>query len=661
MWSLYNEDKFLEPLSFSNGKTQADVVKEILDTIQKGHKIIFIHGVCGTGKSAIALNLARKLGKTSIVVPGKTLQNQYKRDYEGKKYLLKDSILKDIDTSLHPCLKNLSEKKDKLKISVITGRKNHKCKFLEENEKAIPRIKKEVNSNLNDIFEFSQEELEQKKKGDKSAEVWDLPCKIEIKEKNWRKLKEYIKQNKRVNPEYFNEIKDVTRASVAGACPFWSPVLPAKFEIKHFPDSKKRMYEGLNKTQFIIHQGKPGCKFYEQFNSYLDSDVMVFNSSKYILESALGRKPSTEVEIIDECDEFLDKFSNQRSINLDRLQNALVYATGFSETFDKAIAELSGILKQLKQDEGVTEAINSDKINPLKKTGIYDILKVFLNMPEFLEEIDDESYLFEVEETAKMFEGFLDESYVTFAKKENQIIVSIVTTNLAKRFKEMADKNKKIVMMSGTLHSEHVLKNIFGMKDFKIIEAETKPQGRIETLRTGSEMDCRYSSFASGKSSRKEYLESLSKCVETAKKPILVHINAFTDLPSEKELQEYDIDNLISREKLKNLQAEYSEGKLIDMFKKGQSSVLFSTKTSRGVDFPGEECNSIVFTKYPNPNIQDAFWKILNQTRPQDYWDFYKDKARRELWQKVYRGVRSKEDHVYVLSPDMRVIEAFEN
>ena len=91
MWSLYNEEKFLEPLKFSNGKTQEDVVREIIDSAKSGKKIIFIRGVCGTGKSAIALNAAKKLGKTSIVVPGKGLQKQYKEDYESKKYLLKEN------------------------------------------------------------------------------------------------------------------------------------------------------------------------------------------------------------------------------------------------------------------------------------------------------------------------------------------------------------------------------------------------------------------------------------------------------------------------------------------------------------------------------------------------------------------------------------------
>ena len=92
-WSLFkkegDKDIFLEPLKFSNGKTQEDVVNEIVNLIKSGQKIIFIKGVCGTGKSAIALNIAKNLGKTSVVVPVKSLQKQYEQDYTHDKYVLK--------------------------------------------------------------------------------------------------------------------------------------------------------------------------------------------------------------------------------------------------------------------------------------------------------------------------------------------------------------------------------------------------------------------------------------------------------------------------------------------------------------------------------------------------------------------------------------------
>jgi Rad3-related DNA helicase len=658
-WSLYEGDKFLEPLTFSNGKSQKEVVKEVFDLIEKGKKVIFIHGVCGTGKSAIALNLARKLGKTSIVVPGKNLQTQYKKDYEEKKYLLKDSILKNIDTSTFPELSKLSNEKNKLKISVITGRNNHKCKFLEDNQNAVPVIFKEANSKLNDIFAEKRRRVTSMIEKDISADNSNIPCKIEIKEKNWQRIRKYLQENKDVNSQDFSEIKDVKRVSVAGVCPYWCPVMPDKYELggKSFASAKQKKYTGLKNTNFIFYKRKSGCAFYEQFNSFIDSDVIVFNSMKYKLESLLNRKPSTEVEIIDECDEFLDSFSNQKNINLDRLQNALIYAIG--DTDANVMEEIALILKQVKGNPRIGDACMSGEIIPLKETGIYDLFKTILSSPNFLEGVDDENYLFELQESARMFEGFLDDTYLTVNKKDDQIVLSLVTTNLAKKFKEMVDNNKVIVLMSGTLHSENVLKNIFGLEDFNIVEAETEQQGEIEIKKTGLEMDCKYANFSSGRYSREDYLRALNECVKVAEKPALVHVNAFNDLPNDEEKSRLGLGRLKSRETLIEIQKEDKTGTLIEDFKSGKTDVLFSTRAARGIDFPGKECNSIVFTKYPNPNVQDAFWKILMKTKPEHYWDFYKDKAHRELWQKVYRGLRFKEDKIFLLSPDLRVLDAF--
>ena len=640
MWNLYQGDKYLEPLVFSNGKNQGDVVKEIIEAIEQGHKIIFIRGMCGTGKSAIALNIARKMGKTCIVVPGKELQKQYKRDYENDKHILK-------------------ENRNKLKISVITGRNNHICKFLEDNQKVIPKEVKEIDSKLNDIFEGKKDELKELISEDLSADNPNIPCKIQILERNWKRIHNYLKQNKKINPKNIENIKHVRRIPLASVCPYWSPAIPDRYDVKIFEDVQKREYLGLKGTRFIVYQRAPGCKFYEQFNNFIDSDVLIFNSFKYKIESAINRKPLTEVEIIDECDEFLDSFSNQRNINLDRLQNTLIRIPYSNEEDKEILKELNELIEHIRRNEKVLGSVNSKEIIPLKSTGIYDLIKIFLGSPDFLLEIDEENYAFDVDETARMFEDFIDETYVSFDKKEGNLIASLVTTNLAKRFKEMVDKNKIIVLMSGTLHSDIVLKEIFGLDTFKIIEAETQQPGTICIKKTGKEINCRYEDFKNGKNSRETYLTALDKSVELAKKPALIHIISFYDLPSEEEIEKFELKNLISREKMIG-EKNSREVSNIVKFKKKEIDTLFSTKCARGIDFPGEECNSIIFTKYPNPDAKDAFWKILKKTQPQYYWDFYKDKARRELLQKVYRGLRFKKDKVEVLSPDLRVIEAFE-
>jgi len=641
VWNLYEKDKFLEPLKFSNGKTQEDVVKEVIDSIKDGYKIIFIHGKCGTGKSAIALNIAKELGKSSIIVPSKALQQQYKRDYEENKYLL-------------------DAKNRKLKIPVITGRNNHKCKFLEDNKNAIPLQKKEVNSKLYDIFEGKREKLNELISKDLSADNLNIPCKIEIKEKNSQRIREYLSQNKKINPKNFAKISDVKRLSIAPVCPYWSPVVPEEFEIKNMEYEDKRKYKGLKDKNFVFYRRKKGCPFYEQFNSYIDSDIIIFNSLKYKLESLMDRKPSTEVEIIDECDEFLDGFSNKRNINIDRLQNSLNYVVTHDEEVFQIIKEMNEILNHLKRNKEINNLVKNKEIVELKKTGLYDLFKIFLKNSEFMKEVDEESYVYDVENTVKMFEDFMEESHVIFERKEENLTANIVTINLAKKFKEMVDKNKIIVLMSGTLHSKEVINEIFGIEKFKTIDAETKNPGKIKILKTGDEMDCKYSNFSSGKTNRKRYLEVLDKCIEIAKKPILIHVNGFKDLPNELEKKEFNLKNLITRENLIETQREDKDGMNIKKFKGGEIDILFSTKCSRGIDFPGDECRSIIFTKFPNPNVQDAFWKILNRTNPKKYWCFYRDKARRELLQKIYRGLRFEEDEIFLMSPDSRVLDFFE-
>ena len=635
-WSLYQNNKFLEPLKFSNGKSQEDVVKEVLDEFDKGIDVIFIKGVCGTGKSAIALNIAKELGKSSVVVPGKNLQNQYKRDYQKEKYILK----KD---------------KEKLNISVITGRNNHKCQFLEDNQGAIPKIKREINSKLHDIFAGKQDEINEIIGKDISAGNYNIPCKIEIREKNWNRIKKYLKQNKKINLRDFLDIKDVKRISIASVCPYWSPVLPEKYDLKNF--GKKKTYTGLENVKYNFYQRKKGCGFYEQFNSYIDSDVIVFNALKYKFESLLGRKPITEVEIIDECDDFLDSFSNTRTLNIGRLQHSLIALQGKNKDLDELIFEILKIIKKFKNNWRGQE----EEIFHIKDSEIYELFEVFMRAYDIFYEIDEESYVFDVWEIVRTFDEYLDETYLTVGRQDENFIVSLVTINLEKKFKELLEKNKKLVLMSGTLHSDKVLKDIFGLKKFKVIDAETKPQGKINVMRIGFEMDCRHSNLCRNAVQRVAYLKALDKCISAGKKPILVQVTAFYDLPTEKEVRELKLKNLPDRESLRFSQNSDKTGRDIKEFKARNKDVLFSTKTARGIDFPGQQCNSIIFTKYPNPNIKDAFWKILHRTNKEHYWSFYKDKARRELWQKVYRGLRSPEDHVYVLSPDERVLEFFEN
>lgn len=627
MWSLYKRKEddscglgegifnfsgdALNPLTFSNGKTQEDIVKEVMDAIGSGYKIIFIHGVCGSGKSAMALNLARQFDKTSIVVPIKNLQKQYEHDYTKEKFVLK----KD---------------NNPLKISILKGRNNFRCPFSGE-----------------------------------GCDSSDLPCTIELREKNIEQVKNYIDMNPAAEKTDFSTISDVRRMAVAPACPYWSPLLPAELNIKALEDSKKIKFPSVCGKEFALFQRKKGCPYYDQYESYSTADVMIFNSMKYIIEMGIGRKPKTDLDIIDECDEFLDSFSEERKINLNRLLNALNALNPVDqeqrEGVRKMIHEVNNLLYDRK-DEG-------KEIIKIKEAEFFGLVSLILDFP-YVAEDEENNYYNTVFEAVKDFEGLLDETYISVdrigaekkeqlfgvPKGEDTVFVSLVSINLAEQLKKIVDQNNVLVMMSGTLHSEEVLRDIFGLENFKIVEAETENPGKIEKYRTGLEKNCKFANFKSGMITRKQYLKMMDVCMANAKPPTLVHVSSFKDLPSEEENEMYKFDNLITQERLREMQMRDKENRLVDEFKSGEEDVLFTTKCSRGVDFAGDKCNSIVVTKYPYPNIQGLFWKILKEEQPDKFMEFYLDKARRELIQKVARGVRYKGDHVYLLSPDIRVI-----
>jgi Rad3-related DNA helicase len=604
-WSLYQNNSFLEPLRFSNGKTQEDIVKEIHDTIKSGKKIILVHGACGTGKSAIALNLARVLGKASIVVPVKNLQRQYEEDYTSKKYLIKKDGTR-------------------MAIAVLTGRDNHDSVM---------------------------------KPGISCADPM-LPDNIPISDKYFNEIKEYYEENPLIKHRMqLDSVAKLTRVAIAPANPYWSPILPVEVNI-NFADARKKKYLGLSGKEFVFHHRKPGCSYYDQYEAYIKSDVLIFNAAKYKIESAIDRKPYTEVDIVDEGDEFLDSFSAQYTLNLSKFAHALRSLYSDDEPTQQAIDK---ILLSLSLEEKRARAlgVNEETVFHIKDTDLRGVLAALKSSKGIEVEVsmDELSYVHKGLEAAVQFEDALDETYLTYSMREGELYATFVTTNVSKKFQDLADKCNALVLMSGTLHSEKVLREVFGVKDFVIIDAEKSHQGVLEIHRTGKEIDCRYSNFKSGQHTKEDYLKALDAAVGVAKRPTLVHVNAYDDLPSEIEIRTLELKHLMSKESLRVLQQQDRHGNQVKKFKSGEINLLFSTRCTRGVDFPGNLCNSIVFTKYPNPDMRNTFWKILQKTHPNSFWEFYKDKAWREFMQRIYRALRSKNDHVYLLSPDKRVID----
>ena len=125
MWNLYQNNKLVTPLLYSTEKGQDTSVREVVEAF-KSYNVVFLQGAVGTGKSAIALSTANKLGGAIIVVPTKILQSQYINDYCKDNY----KILKD--------------NSDWMKISLIKGRNNFDClydPYVKCNHKSLPCVK----------------------------------------------------------------------------------------------------------------------------------------------------------------------------------------------------------------------------------------------------------------------------------------------------------------------------------------------------------------------------------------------------------------------------------------------------------------------------------------------------------------------------------------
>ena len=106
---LYGSSGQLEPRRYSSGKTQIDIIEEIVDAFDK-NDIVFFKATVGSGKSAVGLRTILEFGRGIVSVPTKVLSDQYASSYEGDKYFIKQDGTK-------------------AKIGILKGRRNFRCLY----------------------------------------------------------------------------------------------------------------------------------------------------------------------------------------------------------------------------------------------------------------------------------------------------------------------------------------------------------------------------------------------------------------------------------------------------------------------------------------------------------------------------------------------------
>jgi Rad3-related DNA helicase len=438
--------------------------------------------------------------------------------------------------------------------------------------------------------------------------------------------------------------KDTPRWKVARKCKYWSPIYPNDVRpLRKEKDCKVFEYDSIGGTQYL-YQRKEGCGYYDQHQYYLDSDILVYNNAKWHVDSLMGRKPKVDVEIFDEADLFLDGLT-LRSVISERMMAALlgeartVKAELYKENRHAEGMQIESLAGDIKKE---FEKFIGTKI-PMRPYDFNDDAEYFLkNLLRFLRVLETDyadkliAKLEDILTYREITNFYTEKDRVTFFVPEP----SLVMKDMLKR---SADK---ILFMSATLQEFSVLEDIYGIHDFGFVEGETKTPGKLYIKWTGKEKLVNWRNWQQERF-RINYWETLSEILRRAERPTLVQVHSYQYLP-EDNIYQY----IPRQEDIKNMDQEEE----IHSFKTGKDDILFSTKTDRGIDLPGDMCRAIVLMKYPFPSMKDPLFTVMKKRLgDKAFWKYYNDIARREFMQQTGRGLRSQDDWIEVWSPDMKV------
>lgn len=559
----------MPPRTFTSGKTQEEVIDEIIDRFDD-HRIVLLKGGTGSGKSIIGATVAGALGRGTINVPVKPLQEQYKRDYEGRLYI------------------KINEKP--LKIRVMKGRDNFTCKkILGGRVRCSSRV---------------------------------LPCTIPLD-------------------------RDTPRWKVARKCRYWSPIYPHDIKpLRKEGGCRVLEYDSIASTQYL-YQRHEGCGYYDQNRYYLDADILVYNNAKWHVDSLMERKPRVDVEIFDEADLFLDNLT-LRSVISERMMSMLlreaqkVKADLYRENRQAEGMEIESLATDIKKE---FERFIGTKI-PFKPYDFNDGAEHFIKgLLRFLKILETD-YADSI--TAKLEDILTYKEITSFYTEKDRVTFFVPEPSLVMR--DMLERSAdRILLMSATLQDTSVLREVYGIHDFAYVDGEPKTPGKLYLKHTGNEKLVNWKSWQT-EGFRVHYWKTLSEILRRAERPTLVQVHAYQYLPVDNRYQHIPVQGDIRN-------TDQEDG--IHSFKTGKDDILFSTKTDRGVDLPGDMCRAIVLMKYPFPSMKDPLFTVMRKRLgDKAFWKYYNDITRREFLQQTGRGLRSPDDWIEIWSPDEKVHQA---
>ena len=721
-WSAYMEvpgaDKpvLLSPLRWKGGDQVSNLIAMIKffqeHEIDEKTKILIYKSMCGSGKSLSLLHVPKEMeGRAIIVTPFKNLQRQYYTDYfKGNKFVMKKDGTR-------------------LKVSVFLGRNNFPCRWLEEQydyqQKVIEANKKFAQSMPIDDNILKSYQI------DNSAANRYLPC---------TKMLKSIGAGRRT-PRY----------SVASQCPYWIPPPMTKdiickwaetyeggieesYDLNYdtevnekqtkenmqaidgIPSTLDRIKEkvkcsnveyyesvGQNKMGVFIRDekdkdGKPcpeACGYYKQFYSYVDSDVIVFNSAKWNLETMMGRKPKVNVEIVDEGDYWLDSQATTIELMRSTIDKIFPASNKMKQIKLDTLARFDMSFKKIKSDVAKSKTDDVNIINAKDYKELFYSIGVFLNEYEKQAEDDDtvEQKLVDIA-TIRQYADVASLSVVEGKREETKIIKVYIPypDKLLQALFNSSSKN--IVLTSGTMHSNSVLSNLFGINAdnyvVDLLNGRKEHPGKLKCIKPPKDspfsmVKVNYTTWKSPEF--REYysgvlnyiLDNLKMGIDkTTGKPgdakiivltpakkyaegILKRPDVFVDFAKGRSqeddivkpsintnLNDYVDNTLADIRKIRNSDIEL-DGDVL----RTDKQIIVSTRMIRGTDLRDEKCRAIVMTKWPVGDISDGYLQAIKKRfGDKVFWEIVRDKTAREAVQYVSRGLRHELDWTFFSTPD---------
>lgn len=711
-WAFYTHisgtDKtiLLDPLTWKSGDQLSDL-KKILEFFENYRmyehktKILIYKSTPGSGKSSTLLHVVENLGRGLIVAPFKNLQRQYYNDYFiGDKFVMKK------DGS-------------KLRVSVIVGRGNFQCRWLEEQyayqQKLIEESKKE--ENVGRYIPIDDRILSMYRTNSSCANRY-LPC--------TRSLRIIMGRSGKGSKE--------TRWMAGCECPYWIPTPMARSTIIKWKDktiddkgietdfevgdienksTKTRLdfiqdkikcheikyYEsiGWGDTAVFIRDdkdinGKPCpdvCPYYKQFYSYVDADVIIMNDAKWYLETNIGRKPKMQIEIFDEGDYWLDnraieidfpRFNIDKIIPSDNKTKRLKDNT--LSLFDIAVKDIKDKIQKNKEGPNLTDAKAYREL-------FLSMTNMFLEYKKVVEE--DDVILQKIFDIATVLR-YIDKASISFqeGKREETKILKLFIPFPDNLLKDLFGRSSKnIIITSGTIQSDFVLDNLFGINNDNYIthfvQGRKDNPGKLICIKPKEGLlKVNHTTWQSPQF-REKYYQTLNYILDQLK----VHIDAKTGRPGEAKIliltpakryvqgildrPDVFIDFARSKDEEDNLKmtintsiSDFVNKNLEDVRKVKDSDIeldgniyrtdqqiIISTRMTRGADLRDDKCRAVVMTKWPMSDISAGYNQALKKRFGENiYWAIMKDKAEREAIQYVSRGLRHEFDWEYFSTPD---------